>query len=217
MTTNTPRPNAHFNDEDSNTSANPPSTACCSARLSRRNMLRGASAWPRWAARRLTGCATSGPVAPVQARLGFKPVAKSMADAGDRARGLHRTGHLRAGRPADRPACPPSRTTAPTPTSTTAPATTTTAWNGSAWTHRASPRDSFTARPAGHEPRSHHRRKALLLLHPRQRRHLHPAPPGGRSRQGTHDPRPVRGRSADRRQGAGPTSPPRPSTAASPP
>ena len=35
MTTNTPRPNAHFNDEDSNTSPNPAFESVLSARLSR--------------------------------------------------------------------------------------------------------------------------------------------------------------------------------------
>ena len=64
MTTNTPRQNAHFNDEDSNTSANPAFDSVLSARLSRRSLLGGASA-AVLGGTALTGCATSGPVAPV--------------------------------------------------------------------------------------------------------------------------------------------------------
>ncbi|MDP1688091.1 PhoX family phosphatase [Hydrogenophaga sp.] len=78
MTTNNPRPNAHFNDEDSNTSNNPSFENVLSARLSRRSLLGGAGA-AALGGTALTGCATSGPVAPVSS-LGFKPVAKTMAD-----------------------------------------------------------------------------------------------------------------------------------------
>ena len=78
MTTNIPRTNAHFNDEDSNTSANPAFDSVLSARLSRRSLL-GATGVATLGGTALTGCATSGPVAPVNG-LGFKPVAKTMAD-----------------------------------------------------------------------------------------------------------------------------------------
>jgi uncharacterized protein len=72
------RPNAHFNDEDSNTSNNPAFDSVLSARLSRRSLLGGAGA-AALGGTALTGCATSGPVAPVSG-LGFKPVVKTMAD-----------------------------------------------------------------------------------------------------------------------------------------
>ena len=78
MTTNNPRPNAHFNDEDSNTSNNPSFENVLSARLSRRSLL-GATGVAALGGTALTGCATSGPVAPVSS-LGFKPVAKNMTD-----------------------------------------------------------------------------------------------------------------------------------------
>ncbi len=78
MTPNNPRPNAHFNDEDSNTSNNPSFENVLSARLSRRSLL-GATGVAALGGTALTGCATSGPVAPVSS-LGFKPVAKNMAD-----------------------------------------------------------------------------------------------------------------------------------------
>ncbi len=77
-TTHTPRANAHFNDEDSNTSLNPAFDSVLSARLSRRSLLGGAGV-AALGGTALTGCATSGPVAPVSA-LGFKPVAKTMTD-----------------------------------------------------------------------------------------------------------------------------------------
>ncbi|WP_137920358.1 PhoX family phosphatase [Hydrogenophaga sp. 2FB] len=76
-------PHAHFNDEDSNTSANPAFDHVLHARLSRRSLLRGgvgaASATALGGAAALSGCSTLGPVAPVNA-LGFAPVAKTMAD-----------------------------------------------------------------------------------------------------------------------------------------
>ena len=78
MTTNTPRPSDVFNDENSNTSNNPSFEGVLSARLSRRNLL-GAAGAATLGASALTGCATSGPAAPVSS-LGFKPVAKSTTD-----------------------------------------------------------------------------------------------------------------------------------------
>ena len=78
MPHDTIRPNAHFNDEDSNTSHNPAFDSVLQTRLSRRGLLRGTAALGGAAA--LGGCATtSGPVAPVHA-LGFTPVAKTVAD-----------------------------------------------------------------------------------------------------------------------------------------
>ncbi len=78
MPHDTIRPNAHFNDEDSNTSHNPAFDSVLQTRLSRRGLLRGTAALGGAAA--LGGCATtSGPVAPVNA-LGFTPVAKTVAD-----------------------------------------------------------------------------------------------------------------------------------------
>ena len=72
-----------FNDEDSNTSANPHFEEVLGSRLSRRSLFRGAGlAATALGATAVTGCATTGrggSVASVD-RLGFKPVAKSLAD-----------------------------------------------------------------------------------------------------------------------------------------
>ncbi|MDP2016755.1 PhoX family phosphatase [Hydrogenophaga sp.] len=80
MTTNSPRPSDIFHDEDSNTSNAPRFESVLSARLSRRSMLRGGAGVATLGGTiGLTGCATSGPTAPVSS-LGFKPVAKTMVD-----------------------------------------------------------------------------------------------------------------------------------------
>ena len=84
MTHDHTRLNAHFNNEDSNTSGNPEFERVLQARLSRRGLLRGgvgaASATALGGTAALSGCATTGgPVAPVQT-LGFTPVAKTVAD-----------------------------------------------------------------------------------------------------------------------------------------
>ncbi|QHE87247.1 PhoX family protein [Hydrogenophaga sp. BPS33] len=73
----------YFNNEDSNTSANTHFDSVLSARLSRRNLLRGsasvAGVGALGSAAALGGCATFSPVSPVNT-LGFAPVAKTMAD-----------------------------------------------------------------------------------------------------------------------------------------
>lgn len=83
MTTESLRPGEIFNVEDSNTTANPHFEQVLETRLSRRGLLRGAGLTGAAAlgATALSGCATTtaGMSAPVAA-LGFKPVAKSVAD-----------------------------------------------------------------------------------------------------------------------------------------
>ena len=72
-----------FNQEDSNTSGNPAFEQILDTRLSRRSLFRGAGlAGAAIGATAVSGCATSldGSAAQVD-RLGFKPVAKSLADA----------------------------------------------------------------------------------------------------------------------------------------
>ncbi|MDP2023458.1 MAG: PhoX family phosphatase [Hydrogenophaga sp.] len=79
-----------FNDEDSNHTANPQFGQVLDARLSRRGLLRGAAGAAGAAgagvlgASALSGCATaggaSGTTGPALTSLGFKPVAKSLAD-----------------------------------------------------------------------------------------------------------------------------------------
>jgi len=73
-----------FNDEDSNTSDNPRFEQVLDSRLSRRSLFKGAGlAGVALGATAVTGCATtgSGGSATSVDRLGFKPVAKSLADA----------------------------------------------------------------------------------------------------------------------------------------
>ncbi len=71
-----------FNDEDSNTSANPHFDEVLGKRLSRRSLFRGAGlAATAAGATALTGCATTGGASSTAIdRLGFKPVAKTTAD-----------------------------------------------------------------------------------------------------------------------------------------
>ncbi|HEX5738269.1 MAG TPA: alkaline phosphatase PhoX [Hydrogenophaga sp.] len=76
-----------FNEEDSNTSSNPQFEQVLDARLSRRGLLRGAAGAAGagvLGASALSGCATAGGAAgttgPALTSLGFKPVAKSLAD-----------------------------------------------------------------------------------------------------------------------------------------
>ena len=72
-----------FNDENSNTSANPHFEEVLGNRLSRRSLFRGAGlAATALGATAVTGCATTGRGSSVASvdRLGFKPVAKSLAD-----------------------------------------------------------------------------------------------------------------------------------------
>jgi len=76
-----------FNDEDSNTSDNPHFEQVLDARLSRRHMLRGAMGTAGvglLGASGLSACATAGgapgTTGPALTSLGFKPVAKSLAD-----------------------------------------------------------------------------------------------------------------------------------------
>ncbi|MDZ4295466.1 MAG: phosphatase, partial [Hydrogenophaga sp.] len=76
-----------FNDEDSNHTANPQFGQVLDARLSRRGLLRGAAGAAGagvLGASALSGCATaggaSGTTGPALTSLGFKPVAKSLAD-----------------------------------------------------------------------------------------------------------------------------------------
>lgn len=90
MTHETPRPSDIFNNEDSNTTSNPTFDSVLSARLSRRNMLRGgasAAASAMLGGVALTGCATGAGDAmthsmalPGEKLLGFPAVAKSLAD-----------------------------------------------------------------------------------------------------------------------------------------
>ena len=80
------RPGELFNIEDSNTSANPSFEHVLETRLSRRHVLRGAVGAVGVGALGVTGlsgCATVAPSANAPAALstlGFKPVAKSLAD-----------------------------------------------------------------------------------------------------------------------------------------
>ncbi|WP_234263196.1 PhoX family protein [Hydrogenophaga sp. NFH-34] len=77
------RPLDPFNDEDSNTTPNPHIDQIVQARLSRRGLLRGALGGAGLVgAAGLTACASTGQgaVASPLGSLGFKPVAKSMAD-----------------------------------------------------------------------------------------------------------------------------------------
>ena len=72
-----------FNDEDSNTSTSPQFETVLSSRLSRRSLFKGAGmASVALGATAMTGCATTagGASASTVDRLGFKPVAKSLAD-----------------------------------------------------------------------------------------------------------------------------------------
>ena len=81
------RPTDVFNDEDSNTSANADFESVLNLRLSRRNMLRGgmgAAGSVLLGGVALSGCASTGQTGMVAGnslgKLGFAPVAKSMAD-----------------------------------------------------------------------------------------------------------------------------------------
>ncbi|MBE0589502.1 MAG: DUF839 domain-containing protein, partial [Hydrogenophaga sp.] len=76
-----------FNEEDSNHTANPQFDQVLDTRLSRRGLLRGAAGAAGagvLGASALSGCATaggaSGTTGPALTSLGFKPVAKSLAD-----------------------------------------------------------------------------------------------------------------------------------------
>ena len=86
MKNHTPTPSDIFNAEDSNNTANPQFDQILATRLSRRNILRGSMGMAGMGligAGGLTACATGAPMGPVAhaiARLGFKPVAKSLAD-----------------------------------------------------------------------------------------------------------------------------------------
>jgi secreted PhoX family phosphatase len=83
MNHDTQRPADRFNEEDSNTTSNPAFEQVLDTRLSRRSLFKGAGmAGAALGATAVTGCATTGSgggVASVD-RLGFKPVAKSLAD-----------------------------------------------------------------------------------------------------------------------------------------
>jgi len=81
------RPADFFNEEDSNHTANPQFEQVLDTRLSRRGLLRGAAGAAGagvLGASALSGCATAGGAAgttgPALTSLGFKPVAKSLAD-----------------------------------------------------------------------------------------------------------------------------------------
>ncbi len=79
----TTRPSDLFNDENSNTSANPHFEEVLGSRLSRRSLFRGAGLTATaLGATAVTGCATTGSGGSVASvdRLGFKPVAKTTAD-----------------------------------------------------------------------------------------------------------------------------------------
>ena len=81
--THSPTASHPFNDENSNTSANPHFEEVLGNRLSRRSLFRGAGlAATALGATAVTGCATTGSGGSVASvdRLGFKPVAKSLAD-----------------------------------------------------------------------------------------------------------------------------------------
>ncbi|MCW5653727.1 PhoX family phosphatase [Hydrogenophaga sp.] len=78
MSSHTNRPGDLFNHEDSNPSTHPDFDEVLQARLSRRGLLRGGVGVAGAAA--LGGCATSAGVSTPVDRLGFAPVAKSMAD-----------------------------------------------------------------------------------------------------------------------------------------
>lgn len=76
------RPGTLFNEEDSNTTSNPAFEQVLATRLSRRSLLRGGAGVAGatvLGTTALSGCATSGPTAAINT-LGFKPVAKSIAD-----------------------------------------------------------------------------------------------------------------------------------------
>ncbi len=88
MTEPIQRPDHRFNQEDSNTSANPEFEQVLCARLNRRHLLRGsvglAGLGLVGGVAALAGCATRAPLSPVAnalSALGFKPVAKGLADA----------------------------------------------------------------------------------------------------------------------------------------
>jgi secreted PhoX family phosphatase len=73
-----------FNVEDSNTTDNPSIAQVLEARLNRRGVLRGAvgaAGVGTLAATGLAGCASTGALPAAASQLGFKPVAKSLADA----------------------------------------------------------------------------------------------------------------------------------------
>lgn len=81
------RPGDIYNNDNANTSANPDFDQVLNARLSRRNILRGSigvAGMGLIGAAGLSGCATGATMSPVSkaiSHLGFKPVAKGMADA----------------------------------------------------------------------------------------------------------------------------------------
>jgi secreted PhoX family phosphatase len=79
MTTNTQQPIEHFNDEDSNISANPHFEQLLGTRLSRRSLFKGAGmVSAALGVSAVSACATVGNAG---TSLGFKPVDKSLADA----------------------------------------------------------------------------------------------------------------------------------------
>jgi secreted PhoX family phosphatase len=76
-------PQTSFNDEDSNTSANPSFDSVLAARLSRRSILRGGAgtiATALFGGVALAGCGGGDDPAPTETLLGFTPVAKGLAD-----------------------------------------------------------------------------------------------------------------------------------------
>jgi len=75
------RANAHFNDEDSNTSANPAFEAIAQIRMSRRDWLQGAASvgLTSGAALAVPSAQAAAPAAQIK-QLGFKAVGKSLAD-----------------------------------------------------------------------------------------------------------------------------------------
>ena len=75
------RPNAHFNDEDSNTSANPAFEQIAQARMSRRGWLQGAASvgLASGASLAVPSAQAATPKAALS-QLGFKAVGKSLAD-----------------------------------------------------------------------------------------------------------------------------------------
>jgi uncharacterized protein len=84
------RPGERFNSDDANTSPNPAFDEVLQARLSRRHMLRGSigmAGMGLMGVAGLSACASKAPMAPANPianavnQLGFKPVAKGMADA----------------------------------------------------------------------------------------------------------------------------------------
>ena len=138
------RPSALADAEIHNHSLNPEFAQVLDARLSRRGLLRGAVGAAGMGLLGATGLAhaashgVSKKAAGYLNALGFKPVAKSLADRISLAEGYQYQVIYALGDPLDAQT-PPTRTTVPTPTLTAAPVTTTTAWNGLGWMSWTSP------------------------------------------------------------------------------